>query len=80
VVISTDKNQLGCGLTATVQKSIQNNRIRDDRRLPASNGLCTTWQSMRNVLSALALVALLAGAVGIYVATTPAVACMGSRC
>jgi hypothetical protein len=29
---------------------------------------------MRNVLSALALVALLAGAVGIYVATTPAVA------
>ena len=35
---------------------------------------------MRNVLSALALLALLAGAVGVYVATTPAVACMGSRC
>ena len=45
-----------------------------------SNSLCPTQQPMRNVLSALALVAFLAGAVVVYVATTPAVACMGSRC
>ena len=37
-----------------------------------SNSLCATQQQpMRNVLSAIALLAFLAGAVGVYVATTP---------